>query len=82
MLHTKFQGHRRFGSSEEDFFKVFTIYRPFGSGDFFKIFLKKAPYDFGQVVSEEKMFENVDIQYIHTTYTHTDDGGLPILWLR
>ena len=26
MLHTKFQGHRPFGSGEEDFFKVFTIY--------------------------------------------------------
>ena len=34
----------------------------------------------GSVVSEEKMFENVDIHttYIHT-YTYTDDGGLPIL---
>ena len=27
MLHTKFQGHRTIGSGEEDFFKVFTIYR-------------------------------------------------------
>ena len=26
MLHTKFQGHRLFGSREEDFLKVFTIY--------------------------------------------------------
>ena len=26
MLHTKFQGHQPFGSGEEDFFKVFTIY--------------------------------------------------------
>ena len=26
MLHTKFQGHRPFGSREEDFLKVFTIY--------------------------------------------------------
>ena len=26
MLHTKFQGHRPFGSGKEDFFKVFTIY--------------------------------------------------------
>ena len=26
MLHTKFQGHRPFGSGEEEFFKVFTIY--------------------------------------------------------
>ena len=26
MLHTKFQGHMSFGSGEEDFFKVFTIY--------------------------------------------------------
>ena len=26
MLNTKFQGHRPFGSGEEDFFKVFTIY--------------------------------------------------------
>ena len=26
MMHTKFQGHRPFGSGEEDFFKVFTIY--------------------------------------------------------
>ena len=27
MLHTKFQGHRSIGSGEEDFLKVFTIYR-------------------------------------------------------
>ena len=27
MLHTKFQGHQPSGSGEEDFFKVFTIYR-------------------------------------------------------
>ena len=34
----------------------------------------------GPVVSEEKMFENVDIQHTYThTYTHTDDRGLPIL---
>ena len=26
MLHTNFQGHRPFGSEEEDFCKVFTIY--------------------------------------------------------
>ena len=26
MLHTKFQGHRSFGSGEEDFLKFFTIY--------------------------------------------------------
>ena len=26
MLHTKFLGHRLFGSGEEDFFKVLTIY--------------------------------------------------------
>ena len=26
MMHTKFQGHRPFGSREEDFFKDFTIY--------------------------------------------------------
>ena len=26
MLHTMFQGHWSFGSGEEDFFKVFTIY--------------------------------------------------------
>ena len=35
------------------------------------------------VVSEEKMFENVDIHiHIHThlhAYTHKDDRGLPIL---
>ena len=27
MLHTKFRGNRPAGSGEEDFFKVFTIYR-------------------------------------------------------
>ena len=26
MLHTKFQGHRPFGSEEEDFLRFFTIY--------------------------------------------------------
>ena len=26
MMHTKFQGHQPFGSREEDFLKVFTIY--------------------------------------------------------
>ena len=27
MLHTNFQGHRAFGSGEEDFLRCFTIYR-------------------------------------------------------
>ena len=26
MIHAKFQDHRTYGSGEEDFFKVFTIY--------------------------------------------------------
>ena len=30
MLHTKFQCHQSIGSGEEDFFKVFTIYRHAG----------------------------------------------------
>ena len=35
-----------------------------------------APID--RVVSDEKMFENVDIHTYIYTYIHTDDRGLPI----
>ena len=87
MLHTKFQGHRHLGSGEEAFFLGFYhiwAWRPFWSCDqerLNKLLLphpKEAPLwnlaSIGPVVSEEKMFENVDIHtYIHTrihTYTH------------
>ena len=79
MLHTKSQGHRPSGSGEEDFLRVFTIY---GRGGHLGHVTKtiwtnfRSPtlrslhmkYEFNwPVVSEEKMFENVDGR-------RTDDG--------
>ena len=87
MLHNKFQDHQTFGSGE-DFFKVFTIYRHGGHLGHVTLtiwtnFRSLSQGGFiwnlasiGLVVSEEKMFENVDIKH---TYTPTDDKGLPIL---
>ena len=84
MLYTKFQGHRPFGV-EGRFFKVFTILIMW-PGPFEQTFVPLSHGDsiwnlawIGPVVSEEKMFENVDTHthihtHIHTyihTYTHT-----------
>ena len=90
MLHNKFQGHRPFGSGEEDFLR-FLPYIGMAAilvmwpGPFEQTFVPPSQggsiwnlASIGPVVSEEKMFENVDIQHTHT-YTHTDDRGLPIL---
>ena len=72
MLHTMFQGHRSFGSGEEDFSRVFPIY---GRGghlghvnqtpgiNFSSPIPLRLHMKFGfnrPVVSEEKMFENLD----------------------
>ena len=80
MLHTKFQGHQPFGSGEEDFLKLFTIYGHgghLGQDRFnkrsFKLHMK---FDIGPVVSEEKMFKECGWQ---TDDRQTDNGGLPIL---
>ena len=77
MLHTKFQGHRPFGSREEKFFKVFTIYGHGGHLDQTFIPLSHGGSIWnlasnGPVVSEEKMFENADIhtyRWQRPTYT-------------
>ena len=74
MLHTKLHGNRPACSGEEDFFKVFTIYghgghldhvtrtiyTNFGSSIPRRLHINLALI--GQVVSEEKMIENVDGQ--------------------
>ena len=81
MLHTKFQGHRPFGSWEEDFLSFLsyigmaaisvmwpvpaeqTFVPPSNGGFVWNLTL------IGPVVSEDKMFENVDYirTYIQTT---------------
>ena len=87
MLHTKFQGHRLLGSGEEDFFFRFLPYMgkvailvmwPAPFNKFLLPHPKEAPLwnlaSIGPVVSEEKMFENVDNYYTHTyihAYIHT-----------
>ena len=72
MLHTKFQGHRPFGSREEDFLKVFTIYghsSNLGHVTWTIWTVFRSPShggstwnlaSIGPMVSEDKMFENVD----------------------
>ena len=73
MLHTKIQGHRPLGSGEEDF-KRFLPYMGMAAifvmwpGPFEQTFVPPSQggstwnlTSIGPVVSEEKMFENVDI---------------------
>ena len=65
MLHTKAQGHWPFGSGEEDFLRVLTIY---GRGGMWLPHLRPPPpthggttwnlASIGPVVSEKKIFEN------------------------
>ena len=78
MLHTKFQGHRPFGSGKEDFLS-FLPYTCMGMAailvmwpwPFEQTFV--PPFQGGSIwnlvwigpVVSEKMFENVDIQYTH-----------------
>ena len=82
MLHNKFQGHRPFGSREEDFLR-FLLYIGMAAilvmwpGPFEQTFVPPSQggsisnlASISPVVSEEKMFENVDIQHTHT-YTNT-----------
>ena len=79
--HTKFQGHRPFGSGKEDFLRLLPYmgmaaimlpgpfeqtFVPTSQGDSHEILASIDP-----VVSDE-MFENVD-------YIRTDNRGLPIL---
>ena len=66
---TKFQGHRPFGSREEDF-KVFTIYRyggHFGHGPFEQTFVLLSLGESDEILLlsaqrflKEKKFENVE----------------------
>ena len=72
MLHTKSQGHRPSGSGEENFLKGFIIYGHCGhlghvtrtfEQTFVPVSKGVSMYNsssIGPVVSEEKMFENVD----------------------
>ena len=74
MRHTKFRGNRRVGSREEDFWRVFTIYRRGGhfghvtsimSSDFHFLIpqsFNKKMVQIGTVVSEKKRFEFL---YVH-----------------
>ena len=71
ILHTNFQGHRPFGSGEEDFLR-FLPYKGMAGicpGPFEQTFVPLSQggsicnlASIGPVISEEKMFENVDIQ--------------------
>ena len=61
MRYTKFQGYRPFGSGEEE--------------DFFKVFTIYGHV--GPVVSEEKMFENVDI-HIRQKPTYTISSAMSL----
>ena len=94
MLHNKFQGHRAFGSGEEDFLRFLpyigmaailvmwpgpfeqTLVPPSQGGSIWNL------ASIGPVVSEEKMFENVDIKHTHTygrqrpTYTISSQMSL------
>ena len=90
MLHTKFQGHRPFGSGE-DLYRIWA-WRPSWSCDLDHLNKlsfpnpKKAPYknlaSISPVVSEEKMFENVDIQHTYgwqrPTYTISSPMSLKV----
>ena len=92
MLHTKFLGHRPFGSGEEDFLR-FLPYMGMAAilvmwpGPFEQTFVPPSQggsiwnlASIGPVVSERKMFENVDNRQTHThIHTYIDDRGLPIL---
>ena len=81
--HTKFQGHRPFGSRKEDFFKILTYMGMAAilvmwSGPFEQTYVPPSHGDFiwnlasiGPVVSEEKMFKECGRQPDGRT---TDDG--------
>ena len=84
MLHTKFQGHHLYGSREEDFLR-FLPYMGMAAilvmwpGPFEQTFVPPSQGGYiwnlasiGPVVSEEKMFENVDIQHTHTHIRTTE----------
>ena len=80
MLHTKFQGHRPFGSGEEDFLR----FLPYTTlivwpGPFEQIFIPPSHGDsiwnLASVVSEEKMLKECGWR----TGRQTDAWGLPIL---
>ena len=82
MLHTKFQDHRTSGSGEEDFLGFYHIcaWRPSWSCDLDHLYKlsfplpKEAPHEnlalIGQVVSEEKTFENVNGRTDGRTYVY------------
>ena len=81
MLHTKFRENRLAGSGEEDFLRFFAIYGRGGhlghvTWTIYINFRSPFPrrlhikFGFGQAVSEEKMFENVDGRT-----TDDDDDG-------
>ena len=86
MLHTKFQGHRPFGSGEQDFFLRFLLYM--GMAAILVIWAESFEQSFfppshggfiwnltliGQAVSDEKMFKECGRRQT------TDDRGLPII---
>ena len=82
MLHIKFQGHRPFGSGEEDFFKVFTIYGHGGHLGHVTVtiwkkfsfpYLKEAPYEIWLQSAQwfQKRRGLKMLTYNTHTYTHT-----------
>ena len=88
MLHTKFQGHRPFGSREEDFLRFLPYMGMVAilvmwSEPFEQTFVPPPHGDsiwnlasISPVVSEEMMFKQCERQ---PDDRQTDDGGLPIL---
>ena len=86
MLHAKFQGHRLFGSREEDFLR-FSPYMGMAAILVMWPWLFELTFfppthggsiwnstSIGPVASEEKMFKNVDVRLT------TDSRGMPILY--
>ena len=87
MLHTRFHDNRLTGSREEDFLKVFYLirtWRPSWSSDLDPANKLSFPHHMGAphkkmtsiglVVSEEKMFENVDRRQTTDDRLQTTDG--------
>ena len=86
MLHTKFQGHRSFGSGKKDFLRflsyigmaaILVMWPALFEQTFNPLSQGGSTWNLiwiGPVVSEEKMLENVNVRRT------TDDGGMPLLY--
>ena len=82
MPHTEFQGHQPFGSEEEDFLRFLPYMGMAATLVMWQTFVPPSQGGstwnlafIGPVVSEEKMFENVDNTHTHT-YERTKEAYL------